>query len=830
MESSIQLTRPMKAQKSLSGLIALAAMLLPSSIFLLCFCLWRNSHTSALVESKVKNPRAKVLLFSMPDSIYGFRLQEDGLRGVLMQNDINLDVEFFEPNDFDFLMGGNGEYVRERLQTLDANNYDVIVSSGTLACYFISENYETYFKDKTVIFISPGSQTYFKDLRKNKNYYGFIESNLIADTIRAAKKMYPSAKKFVGIYDNTSNGCENWSEFVRQSKIFPRIDFSGYDTSLLTREELLHKISLLQNDAVLFFLGAATDSSGKLYSLESQIDFLVSSTDLPIFTANAVGLGHGIIGGQIIDYKKMGQEVGELIVKIADREKIPSRIFKMEDGYFVVDQKTLAAHNIKNSVVPENSTIVNSQTTQYMLYGIIIGAMGIVISLVFFVVISWVYIISESRRKKDMELSHSRMEYLVQHDYLTKLPNRYNIVNIFNSLKSENRNFSLVLLDIDDFKTINDLYSHSCGDEVLREVSNRLLNFAEKENFFVSRFGGDEFLLFYLKGFLDESSDSITKMKRIFETPVVLAEKKINLNVSYGVVNSKDESLEVMIANADIALYHAKKMGRNQLVFFDGEMKNRIQEVDSISKVIDEAIDCDGIEVVYQPQIDLAKKEIYGYEALMRLRDKKISPAKFIPIAEDSGQIIKIDRILTEKVVKQMYTWREHGLPLKKVSINFSAAQLADPSYVDFLAELLNRYEIPTEYIGIEITESIFVSDKDEVLKFLDKFVQKGIFLSLDDFGTGYSSLSYLTFLPISVVKIDKSIVDNYLTDKNSSFIQNITRLVHGLGMKLTVEGVEYDWQVEKLNGFSCDYIQGYFYSRPISGVDVESFFKNFRG
>ena len=148
---------------------------------------------------------------------------------------------------------------------------------------------------------------------------------------------------------------------------------------------------------------------------------------------------------------------------------------------------------------------------------------------------------------------------------------------------------------------------------------------------------------------------------------------------------------------------------------------------------------------------------------------------------------------------------------------------------VDFLEELLKRYNIPPELICIEITESLFISNKEAVSKLLNEFVKRGISLALDDFGTGYSSLSYLTFLPINVVKIDKSLVDNYLSNEKGDFIKNIVRLVHSLAMKLTVEGVEHQWQNEKLKTFHCDYIQGYYYSKPISGAEIEDFNRKFR-
>lgn len=428
-----------------------------------------------------------------------------------------------------------------------------------------------------------------------------------------------------------------------------------------------------------------------------------------------------------------------------------------------------------------------------------------------------------------MRRSNTKIRYLSEHDYITRLPNRVKVQNAFNSIQKRGKPFSIVLFDIDNFKNINDFYSHSCGDEVLRTISARLSKFASKNSSFIFRFGGDEFLILYSNGYLEENSPGVERLKGIFGIPFAFDGKEITVQASFGIVNSRGEPLDTMIANADIALSRAKNSGRNKAVFFSEEMKSRLQEADRILKILDDAILNDGISVVYQPQVNTDTDEIYGYEALMRLKNQKISPAQFIPIAEESGRIIKIARILTEKVIRQMDEWRKHGIPLYKVSINYSYGQISDDTYVEFLEGLLEQYEIPPELVCIEITESLFVSNKETVTKFLDKIVQKGITIALDDFGTGYSSLSYLTFLPIHVVKIDKSLVDNYLSGDREAFIKNIVRLVHSLEMKLTVEGVEHEWQNEKLRNFHCDYIQGYYYSKPISGREIEEFSKTFK-
>ncbi len=457
------------------------------------------------------------------------------------------------------------------------------------------------------------------------------------------------------------------------------------------------------------------------------------------------------------------------------------------------------------------------------------GLVHIIVSLLGLFVIFAVMAVHEFKKTRELEVSHAKLEYLVEHDYLTKLPNRFKFRTMFEKITESGKDFALILFDIDDFKNINDNNSHTCGDEVLRVISTRLLFLMVNGVFFASRFGGDEFLILYTNGHLGEDSEDLVKIKKIFDTPIIFENKKINVQSSMGIVNSVpgENILDKMISNADIAMYEAKKSGKNKIVFFTKEMKNPLTRTNIVKMILEDAIKNDGIRVVYQPQIDVETGKIHGYEALMRLKDDILFPAEFIPVAEETGLIVKIDRILTEKVIQQMAQWRDHGIPLYKVSINYSYAQIEDETYVDFVDGLLKQYKIDPEYIGIEVTESLFAGvNKDKAMKLFNSFVERGITLALDDFGTGYSSLSYLTYLPVCVVKIDKTLVDNYLDSERDGFIKNIVRLVHSLKMKLTVEGVEQEWQQEKLKGFKCDYIQGYYYSKPIPGEKVESFVK----
>ncbi|MBO4404844.1 MAG: EAL domain-containing protein [Treponema sp.] len=455
----------------------------------------------------------------------------------------------------------------------------------------------------------------------------------------------------------------------------------------------------------------------------------------------------------------------------------------------------------------------------YIILALLFISLAVLLTTVFFGV-------SEEKRR-DFSLKDTQKEILfrAEHDFLTKLPNRHSARVLLSKLISAKKEFAVLLLDIDGFKNFNDFYTHACGDAILRTISNRLSNLMIEPEIFASRFGGDEFLIIWKAGNLSEDSAFIGRIKSVFETPVLFEKKSFTVNSSIGITNSTPEitSADDIISNADIALFEAKKQGNSTCLFYNEDMKKTKQDSNDIKRLLEDACENDGFDVLYQPQINVQSGEIYGYEALVRLKNTDLSPSVFIPIAEECGLISKIDRTVTRKVIEQLAIWREHGVALKRVSINYSYAQISDEDYPSYIRELLEQYRVDSSLIGIEITESLFIKNKSQAKEVFDEFASIGVTLSLDDFGTGYSSLSYLTYLPVETVKIDKSLIDNYLSGKNDSFIKNIAHLIHSLDMKLTVEGVEYHWQFEKLKGFNCDYIQGYFFSKPITADEVET-------
>jgi EAL domain-containing protein (putative c-di-GMP-specific phosphodiesterase class I) len=274
--------------------------------------------------------------------------------------------------------------------------------------------------------------------------------------------------------------------------------------------------------------------------------------------------------------------------------------------------------------------------------------------------------------------------------------------------------------------------------------------------------------------------------------------------------------------NSDLALYSVKDRNKNDYAIFNDTMRNKLKKTTNVESILFEAIENDGFKMVYQPQVNLIDGKIMGFEALLRLRNHKISPAEFIPIAEGNGMIIKIGRIVTKNVIEQISIWKEKGYPIKPIAINFSAIQMNDISYFDFMIETLKTYNVESHFIEIEITENVFLDNTKLALEFINKLRSVNIKVAIDDFGTGYSSLSYLTILPVDIVKFDRSLNIELLKMESTEVIDSLISVAHSLNLNVVAEGIEEYEQVRKLKIGKCDVIQGYYFSKPLEVDDVE--------
>ena len=437
----------------------------------------------------------------------------------------------------------------------------------------------------------------------------------------------------------------------------------------------------------------------------------------------------------------------------------------------------------------------------------------------------------EERRRAELELQKysEQIRHMAHHDPLTGLSNRIQFQQRLEQLIAHARHRSeavaTMFLDLDQFNQINDSFGHAVGDMVLREISQRLAR-CLRETDALARWGGDEFVVALSTPDVEETARRVAEeMLESLVEPVFAEKHELHLSGSIGISLYPTDGLDVqtLLRAADTAMYHAKEKGRGTLEFFTPALTANVQHRTSLATLLHGAQARNEIYLQYQPQIDIDSGRILGAEALMRWRRPdvgSISPAEFIPIAEDTGLIQTLGEWAIRQACEEGQRWHDAGHSELTVAVNLSVRQLSDPKIVERVARLLEETGFPPTSLELEITENLLLQPTDEVLRVLRGFNDLGIRLTIDDFGIGYSSLSYLQRFPIQSLKIDRSFVNRIgLAFHDDAIVSAIIALAHSLHLRVLAEGVETAAQIEFLRERGCRAAQGYFYSWPVDAA-----------
>lgn len=441
--------------------------------------------------------------------------------------------------------------------------------------------------------------------------------------------------------------------------------------------------------------------------------------------------------------------------------------------------------------------------------------------------------ISDVTERKKVD---EKIEVLAFYDQLTGLPNKHMFLDKIDDKLITKPEYgyegAAFLIDIDNFKSINDTLGHDYGDELLKCISNVFLEFLANEEF-ICKLDGDEFLILKLgmSGIL-EIEEVAKKLLELFKKPFNIKNKKIFTSISIGIsIFPKDASTKSeILKNSDIAMYKAKEEGKNRYLFYNETMSKDVVRKSQLIDGLRNAINKSEFELLYQPQINMSDCKIVGAEALLRWKNDtfgNVSPMEFIPLAEQSELIISIGKWVLKNACIKNKKWIDKGIIPMTIAVNVSVTQIHQDYFLDTIKSILNESGLPAQYLEIEITESIVMNNIEENLKVLNEIKKLGVKIALDDFGTGYSSLSYLRLLPIDKLKLDKLFIDNIHMSKNDRVIvECIIKLAHEMDIIVVAEGVELKEQFDILNEIGCDKIQGYYFSKPISSDEFELLIK----
>lgn len=429
----------------------------------------------------------------------------------------------------------------------------------------------------------------------------------------------------------------------------------------------------------------------------------------------------------------------------------------------------------------------------------------------------------------------SRLNYLAFHDALTSLPNRslfYDRINhgIARAQRASSK-LALMLLDVDRFKNINDSLGHDSGDLLLKAIAGRL-NDGVRDMDTVARLGGDEFVVL-LEGVhdLEDVRFVANKLLAQLSRPMEIAGHDISITASIGisVYPTDGEDTDELLKNADIAMYKAKEAGKNNCQFYAKGMSASAVNFLLLENDLRRGIEQDQLILHYQPQIDLASGALTGVEALVRWQHPErglVSPAHFIPLAEETGLIVPLGEWVLKAACQQQKSWIDAGLNVPQMAVNLSTRQFRQRDFPGKVASVLRETGLPAQYLELEITESCAMEHASETINQLNQLNQMGLQLSIDDFGTGYSSLAYLKRFPIDKLKIDSSFIHDLPLDQNDAAIaKSIIGLAHNMQLTVVAEGVEQEHQVKWLCEQGCDQAQGFYYAKPMAAAQFVSHF-----
>ena len=443
-----------------------------------------------------------------------------------------------------------------------------------------------------------------------------------------------------------------------------------------------------------------------------------------------------------------------------------------------------------------------------------------------------------AQKYDELKRSEERNKKLAYVDYLTDLPNRISFTEKLDQIMANIRKeevIAVMYIDLDNFKNINDVLGHSYGDELLIDVTDRMKQVLDQNDYF-ARFGGDEFMV--LTQNIESTElyeEKIRKIQKVFTYPFVLSMREFFVTTSIGVAFApKDgKTTQMLVKNVDAAMYSAKAMGKNTYCYYDENINESLMAKIELQSELRNALQNEEFVVFYQAQIDLKCDKIVGFEALVRwIHPEKglIGPAGFVQVAEETGLIVPIGRWVLFEACKQLKRWEEEGYDDISIAVNLSARQFKDADIVAMVNEAIEETKIDPGKLDLEITESIAIENIEYTIEIIQQLKEIGVKFSLDDFGTGYSSMNYLKHLPVNNLKIDKSFLDRVIEDiSDQQIVSTIITLAQTLDLVVIAEGVESSEQAVFLKKANCNQAQGYLYSKPIPEMEASKLLKEFK-
>ena len=620
------------------------------------------------------------------------------------------------------------------------------------------------------------------------------------------------------------------------------------------------KLQSLDENNIVLLLSLYCDKTDTRITFQGGLTYLLSNCSQPVYHPYSHGIGSGLLGGKVVSHYEQARSAAQIALQVLSGTPLPDvSLTNHHLNRYIFDYALIQKYHLNANLLPKETEYVNKEASLFELYKrhIIFGIM--VISCMLVVIIILLNSISKKDKAEALlhekndttsklneqlaKANHSlllsvektksqnkRIRELLYTDCLSGLNSRLAIEKIMQrhlDQQKENEQAAVLFIDIDNFKNINDTYGHDFGDQVILILGNKLKQL-QNENIEIGRFGGDEFIIF-IKNIIGEPEiiDFCSMLQKLFAVPFNIKYHSLFLTISIGVALSdqNEKGVQPIIKKADLALYKAKFSGKNSYVIYNESIEKELLRSADIQQKILKATNQEAFTLYYQPFVNAATHQLKGFEALIRLFDEnnnQIPANEIIQNAESMGLISKIGEWVIEQAGIFCKKINENRREKLIVAVNVSAMQLNGKDFLARLISIVERLAIAPELICLEITETLLINSLEDSKQIIKDAHAYGFTVSLDDFGTGYSSLKYFKELPLDVIKIDRSFIENIATSPyEQNLIRAISTLAHEKQMEVVAEGVETPQQFEYAKQLGCDIIQGYLFSRPLSEADA---------
>lgn len=780
--------------------LVLALMCVLLAVFILAYGLGFTSHSQqpATEYAQAESNDDVLLIMSYNESEANTPSARDGVLDVLNKASVDVDVVYMDAYNAPLNSSSYRSWVNQLRQKVAQHGaYSAVICCDDEALYFMEYNHDSIFGTTPVVFFGANDYAHAVDVANNIYITGMLEQSYMGSIMEVTYRLHPEATSFTAIVDQTPAGIGNRAQFESAAREYADMGVRYIDASKLSRSELASTIASIEPDTIVFLLDANNDRNGNVYSLDDSVAWVTNASSTPVYRGTSGGVGNGIAGSSFLDPEADGRVAAQMTVDVINGAS-PSSIPLVVDGTlgYVFDGQVLSDYGISTFNIPFGSMMVNRQLFTFDTLRVIAIPLILVLLAVFLLLRARKLFRLQFAPVAAGEASSSYDEDDVEVDIVEEAVETEEVAAPVMATAAVVEEAPVKEIDPAARRTKKQQMARNAKRGTVKKGHQRQLR---KTHSIVADEAPKD---------ADEDEQILDQAERKETTVDVAIDPAVDeVNQSDSETESEAETLvDVEVVDADEELEAEEASVAN--------VENR----DEIVKVLKSAIEDDAFLVYYQPQICLQKNEVVGYEALVRLKNKAYEPAQFIPVAEETGLVVDIDRIVAKRCIEQLAIWKRRNKRMRPISINFSPVNLtSNDDFAAYILGLLEEHSVSNDYIKIEVTESLFADDnREKAEELVKKLFDAGISIALDNFGAGYTSFADTMTIPASVIKIDKEFVDTFLIDGSNQNLEQLVHLAHGLGRKVVVVGVDKKWQVDVCRELDCDVVQGFYFSKPL--------------